>query len=103
LKIVNLNSVAEPKPHHFGGAGAVTRCGSGSGSDAPAPSPMFDMHGRFIKIALIFMLIYVCFNKVSLVYSRERAGAGEVGTAAKFCLEPQQNDVAPNLMKKKKC
>jgi hypothetical protein len=29
-----LSSVAEPEPHHFGGAvaGAVTQCGSGSNS-----------------------------------------------------------------------
>jgi hypothetical protein len=25
-----VSSVAEPEPHHFGGAGATTRCGSGS-------------------------------------------------------------------------
>jgi hypothetical protein len=28
--IAVLTSVAQPEPHHFEGAGAVTQCGSGS-------------------------------------------------------------------------
>jgi hypothetical protein len=91
------NSVAEP--HHFGGAGAVTRCGSGgSGSILNVnqrwiikkmsktvtvsyfPINIYNHfnHSKFRgKITPAYRLTFVCFQKVGLLYSRVGAGAAK--------------------------
>jgi hypothetical protein len=57
-----LIGVAEPEPHHFDGAGAVTRCGSGPGSNG---SKLNVLHKRIIKndttfnSFVLFLFIFV--------------------------------------------
>jgi hypothetical protein len=49
------------------------------------------------KLDLILKLIFVCFQKVSMLYSRVGHGSGSVGTHQKNFPdpEPHQDDAAP--------
>jgi hypothetical protein len=92
-----LISVAESKPHHLVGAGAITRCSSGSDGSC---SKLHVYHRWIIKdvtisflllpfkfvtisiirksngeIDMILRLSFICFQKVGLLYSRKGAGA----------------------------
>jgi hypothetical protein len=104
VRYLFILNVAEPKPHHFGGAGAVTRCGSGFNLNDELRwikyvtncHSFYFSRSHYIynhfncpkfssedKVAQTLRLTFVCFKKVGLLYRRVGAGTG-AGSASKF-------------------
>jgi hypothetical protein len=98
----------EPNPHHFGGVGAVARCGSSSDiSKRDVHDELFfysyflvqqfSLHRIRRKKNVRPFVNFITLKNVGLLYSRVGAGAAVAASKFSFHLErePEKNDVAP--------
>jgi hypothetical protein len=67
-----LRSRSRKEPHRFGGAGAVTRCGSGFGFERLGSGSKLDV----TKVDYQSYCNFCLFRKFGLVHCRVGAGAG---------------------------